>query len=94
MSRCWQWSADYLFEKRQALDNTRRPRISSREHEGTAWDATTYLAMIGARALDLFEKAYADRDPNIPYLSCMPSFDPLRAEPRFQALLRRMNLPQ
>jgi hypothetical protein len=35
-----------------------------------------------------------EREPNIPYISCMPTFDPLRVEPRFQALLRRLNLPQ
>ena len=52
--------------------------------------------MVGdnARALDWLEKAYAERDPSMTYISCMPLWDPLRAEPRFQALLRRMNLPQ
>jgi tetratricopeptide (TPR) repeat protein len=63
---------------------------------GVAMDAASNYPMIGerARALDLLEKAYADRDPNIPYIGCHPVYDPLRAEPRFQALLRRMNLPQ
>jgi tetratricopeptide (TPR) repeat protein len=46
------------------------------------------------RALDWLEKAYEQRDPNLPYLSCFPVYDPLRANPRFLALLRRMNLPQ
>jgi len=63
---------------------------------GVAFDAGSNYAMAGdrARALDWLEKAYAERDPNMTYISCMPIFDPLRAEPRFQALLRRMNLPQ
>jgi hypothetical protein len=47
-----------------------------------------------ARALDCLVRALEQRDPNMPYISCMPIFDPLRAEPRFRALLRRMNLPQ
>ncbi len=62
----------------------------------TAWDAACNYAMVGdrSRALDLLERAYAWRDPNIPFMSCLPIFDPLRTEPRFQALLRKMNLPQ
>jgi TolB-like protein/Tfp pilus assembly protein PilF len=44
-------------------------------------------------ALDWLEKAYDGHEPNMPYINCMPIFDPLRSEPRFQALLRRMNLP-
>ena len=52
--------------------------------------------MVGdnAGALDWLEKAYAEREPNMTYISCNPIYDPLRAEPRFQALLRQMNLPQ
>jgi hypothetical protein len=46
------------------------------------------------RALDWLESAYTDRDPSMPYIGCIPFLDPLRAEPRFQALLRQMNLPQ
>jgi serine/threonine-protein kinase len=63
---------------------------------GVAFDAGSNYAMAGdrVRALDWLEKAYAEQDPNMPYIGCLPIFDPLRAEPRFQALLRRMNLPQ
>ena len=45
------------------------------------------------RALDWLEKAYDMRDPNLPYEIAFPTWDPLRANPRFQALARRMNLP-
>jgi eukaryotic-like serine/threonine-protein kinase len=79
-----------------ALRRAMEVELAKHGNEGAAWDAGTNLAMIGdrARALDLFEKAYADRDPNVPYLSCMPLFDSLRAEPRYQALLRQMGLPR
>jgi len=42
-------------------------------------------------AIDWLEKAYEEHDPNLPYLG-LPYFDPLRSYPRFQTLLRRMNL--
>jgi len=45
-----------------------------------------------ARAIDWLEKAYEDRDPNLPYLG-KPVWDSLRDDPRFQDLVRRMNLP-
>jgi TolB-like protein len=44
------------------------------------------------KALNLLERAYNSRDPNIPYL-LFPTYDNLRNNPRFQDLCRRMNLP-
>jgi eukaryotic-like serine/threonine-protein kinase len=39
------------------------------------------------------EKAYESRDPQLTYLKVGPKFTPLRSDPRFQQLLRRMGLP-
>jgi serine/threonine-protein kinase len=39
------------------------------------------------------EKALAERDPNLPYIRCLPIYDSVRDDPRFPALLRRMGLP-
>jgi tetratricopeptide (TPR) repeat protein len=45
-------------------------------------------------ALDWLESAFEERDPYMPFLRADPwYYDPLREDPRFQALLRRMNLP-
>jgi adenylate cyclase len=44
------------------------------------------------RALEWLEKAFELRDPNMAYL-CLPCFDSVRSDPRFQELLRKMNLP-
>ena len=46
------------------------------------------------RVLEWLEKAYEAHDPNLPYISAIPLFDIVRDDPRFQDLLRRMNLPQ
>ncbi len=45
------------------------------------------------RAMDWLEKAFEVRDPNLPGVAYQPLSDPLRSNPRFQDLLRRMNLP-
>jgi tetratricopeptide (TPR) repeat protein len=65
------------------------------EEPGAAFDISQNYLIAGdkVRALDWLEKAYQARDPNMPYLGCMPILGSLRSEPRFQALLRRMNLP-
>ena len=45
-------------------------------------------------ALDWLERAHADRRGWLAYLCVNPVFDPLRAEPRFQALVERMDFPR
>jgi tetratricopeptide (TPR) repeat protein len=46
------------------------------------------------RALELLEKAYNERASSMVLLKVDPMLDSLRAEPRFQDLLRRMRLSQ
>jgi TolB-like protein/DNA-binding winged helix-turn-helix (wHTH) protein/Tfp pilus assembly protein PilF len=46
------------------------------------------------QALTFLERAYEEQDPALFWLKMSPIFDPLRSEPRFQALLRRVNFPQ
>jgi hypothetical protein len=46
---------------------------------------------MGARdTIDWLEKAYADRDDMLTWLSVDALFDECRADPRFHALMRRM----
>ncbi len=45
------------------------------------------------RVLEWLEKAYDARSPNLLYVGVSPLFDSVRDDPRFQDLLRRMNLP-
>ena len=44
-------------------------------------------------ALDWLERAFVERDPNLAAINARPDLDPLRDDPRFQDLVRRMNLP-
>ncbi len=46
------------------------------------------------QAFESLEKAFAAHDLQLQYLGVEPTFDPLRADPRFQDLLRRVGFPQ
>jgi tetratricopeptide (TPR) repeat protein len=45
------------------------------------------------QALTWLERAYGEHDQFMVYVASYPGLDPLHSEPRFQALLRRMNFP-
>jgi hypothetical protein len=45
------------------------------------------------RALGWMERAYEEHDQGMVYIKAYPGWDALRSEPRFQALVRRMNFP-
>lgn len=59
------------------------------------WSIGTLYTRAGVvdTALDYLEQAFEGQDTNIPYLTIDPIFDPLRNEPRFQALIERLNIP-
>ncbi|MGB6341001.1 MAG: hypothetical protein WBF32_14615, partial [Candidatus Aminicenantaceae bacterium] len=60
------------------------------------WQIATLYTRAGKNdeALEWLEKAYEERDPNFSYICVDPIFDDLRDDPRFQKLLRHLNLPQ
>jgi TolB-like protein/Flp pilus assembly protein TadD len=46
------------------------------------------------QAITWLEKAYDERSPWLCWLKVEPLFDPLRSDPRFQELYRKMNFPE
>ncbi len=53
------------------------------------------LVALGERdqAIEVLQRAFEEHDQLIPYLKVWCMFDPLRSDPRFQDLVRRMNFP-
>ena len=60
----------------------------------SAWTLASIYAGLGdaKEALDWLERAVDERDPSLAWLKVHPRFDLLHGEPRFQALLSRLNL--
>jgi TolB-like protein/Tfp pilus assembly protein PilF len=79
--------------------NTLKARVDERDRSGTQGDlarnvATVYMGL-GKReeTLTWLERATELRAGWVLYLAIDPTFKPLHAEPRFQALLRKIGLP-
>jgi tetratricopeptide (TPR) repeat protein len=45
-------------------------------------------------AIGWLEKGFAKRDPQMVYMKVSPLLDPIHTDPRYKALLRRMNFPE
>jgi eukaryotic-like serine/threonine-protein kinase len=69
----------------------------SRRKYNSPYMIATIYAGLGEknRAFEFLEKAYQERSPDIPYfLRVDLRLDPLRSDPRFQDLMRRVGLPK
>jgi hypothetical protein len=63
--------------------------------DGLAYQYATIYAQWGNRtkALEWLETALRLRDPGLEYLKTDPLLDPMRKEPRFQAIERELKFP-
>jgi hypothetical protein len=61
---------------------------------GSEFDYAQAWSRLGenSKAINMLEKACDNRSNNILYLKVNPNLDPLRSDPKFQALLKRVNL--
>ena len=82
---------------RRALD----VRAGAREKEWlepgeTCESCVRYHAALGEHdeAMEELERSFDDRDGDLIFLAVDPAYDPLRGDPRFQGLIRRMNFPE
>jgi serine/threonine-protein kinase len=73
-----------ILAARSRATNTARPAVATQFLKAGDID----------RAMEWLERSYQAHDPNMPYISVAPVYDPLRGDPRFQDLLRRLKLPQ
>jgi len=70
-------------------------RLRARAGDSGAADYSTVYAQWGDtdRALAWLETAMRLRDPALQMVKISPAFDPLRKEPRFQAIVRELKFP-
>lgn len=86
-----------VYEKvgRRADAEAELSKMKSAFGDAGAVQYATIYAQWGDRskALDWLETAMGLRDPGLAGLKTDPLFDPLRQEPRFQAVMRALSFP-
>jgi serine/threonine protein kinase/tetratricopeptide (TPR) repeat protein len=80
-------------EAQKVLDHLNQ--LSRQEYVPAVYRAQIYVALGDKdKAFECLEKSYEDRSiASLAEIKVDPQFDPLRSDPRFQDLLRRMGLP-
>src|SRR5467141_771809 len=84
-----------LGERSQALRVLRQLEAASKERYTPAFSFAVVYAGLGEKdqAFAWLEKAYGERTSRLGYLKVEPLWDPLRPDPRFADLVRRIGLP-
>lgn len=95
----WGWPmSGYIYgrwgkqhEAQQAMQETLKI-VRKKKFEATIF-VVLYIGMGNKeQALTWLEKAYAEHTPNLNAIKVDPTYDSLRSEPRFQALLKQLHL--
>jgi serine/threonine protein kinase len=83
--------ADMKDEARKILE--RLDGLPKDRYVGPLYRAMVWMGLgENSKALEYLEKAYEEKESALAWLKVWPSFDSLRSEPRFQAVLKKMNL--
>jgi TolB-like protein/tetratricopeptide (TPR) repeat protein len=92
-----QWCLAVIYDKlgRHADADAVLAKYRAAEGDAAAYQYATIYAQRGnrAQALEWLETAMRLRDPGLIYMKTDPLFDPLRQEPRFQAIERELKFP-
>ncbi len=83
-----------LGERSQALRMLEQLEAASKQRYTPAFSFAVVYAGLGEKdqAFTWLEKAYEERASRLGYLKVEPLWDPLRSDPRFAELLRRIGL--
>jgi len=71
-------------------------RLSEATRRNAPYEIAVFYARLGnaSDAIAWLEKSYRQHDWHMVQLKMLPAWDPLRSDPRFQDLMRRMNFPK
>jgi tetratricopeptide (TPR) repeat protein len=81
--------------KGEAMPLLREMIAKARQSTGESFKVALVYASMSERdsAFEWLEKAFAEHDTFLPWLNSDPDFEPLRSDPRFDALIRRIGIP-
>jgi TolB-like protein/DNA-binding winged helix-turn-helix (wHTH) protein len=84
-----------LAYRQSGMSGVLRAEAESYQRAGALFEAARCYAQLGEkdRVFDLLEAYYARHYPGLSRLKVDPDFDPVRSDPRFQDLLRRVAFP-
>jgi tetratricopeptide (TPR) repeat protein len=92
-----QWCLSVIYDKlgRHADAEAELSQLKAAQGDTAAYQYATIYAQWGnrAQALEWLGTALRLRDPGLEYLKTDPLMDPLRKEPRFQAIERELKFP-
>jgi TolB-like protein/lipoprotein NlpI len=92
-----QWCLAMIYDKlgQHANAEVNLAKLKAAQGDASAYQYATIYAQWGnrAKALEWLETALRLRDPGMEYLKTDPLLDPLRKEPRFQAIERELKFP-
>jgi len=88
------WWLAVSYHKAGDIERSQEWALKLSDAHGQTYAASAYYAAVGEvdAMFDALDGAYRERQPPLLFLPNEPLFDPYRADPRFQAVLQRMNL--